>query len=223
MFINFHTHLPDTQATLVVENIIFGKEKLLEKVRSISESKKCYSIGFHPWFESEFEDYFEYFEELVQRKDVLFVGECGIDKVRSDVSFHQQRMIFQSQLELAEKYHKPVIIHCVRALDEILEIRKNFSSVPWIFHGFQHSERIAMKLIDVNIKLSVGVDIMRKKKINLLRNIPLDMMFIETDSAPISVVDVYQYIARTRQIPLAELQKTIQQNFFKLFHNATLE
>ena len=53
----------------------------------------------------------------------LALGECGLDKkVQTPLDLQQE--VFERQLTLAEKYKKPVIIHCVAAFQELIAIKK---------------------------------------------------------------------------------------------------
>ena len=90
-----------------------------------------YSIGIHPWYikEDRIDEELKIIEEKLQTKTCLAIGECGLDK-RIDISLEQQTIVFEKQLALAEKYKKPVVIHCVAAYQEVIAIKKK-KTIVW--------------------------------------------------------------------------------------------
>ncbi len=98
-----------------------------------------YSIGIHPWFivEERLESDFEILESKLQEPSCLAIGECGLDK-RIEVPMELQQLVFEKQLLLAQKYQKPVVIHCVAAFQELIEIIEKIeyygsNDYSWIF------------------------------------------------------------------------------------------
>ena len=71
------------------------------------------------------------------KEQFVAVGEAGFDKLTAAPMELQVRM-FEKQVELSEKYRLPLIIHCVKAMDELLAVRKKLNPAqPWIWHGFR--------------------------------------------------------------------------------------
>lgn len=85
-----------------------------------------FSIGIHPWFikVKTLNTQFTVLEEKIQHKNCLAIGECGLDKL-TEVDFQTQKEVFVTQIQLSEKYKKPLIIHCVKAHQEIIELKKH--------------------------------------------------------------------------------------------------
>ena len=136
-FYNIHTHrlLPPVENCRQIVNRIVGIDKVFP------EEKKL-SCGIHPWH---IQDANAQLEELKSRLDtfnnIVAIGEAGLDKLHSPVSLLQQQEIFHQQALLAEEYEKPLIIHCVKAWEEIIREKKSLRpSVPWIIHGFRGRE-----------------------------------------------------------------------------------
>ena len=68
---------------------------------------------------------------------VLAMGEAGLDKL-ADASLSLQREVFEYQARLAEETDKPLVIHLVKAVDELLKLKQKIRPVkPWIIHGFR--------------------------------------------------------------------------------------
>ena len=142
----------------------------------------------------------------------------------------QQNPYFQKQLVLAEKYQKPVVIHCVAAFHEVIEIKKKLNiSVPMIIHGFSKNEQVAKSLLDNGFYLSFGKYLLRSRPEtsgfgtelkDVFLNIPNDRFFLETDTIEESIEEVYALAAKYKNIEIEELQKQIMSNYkdvFKVF------
>ena len=115
--------------------------------------EKYFSVGIHPW-DADLEISFSEFEGMIQNQNCLAIGECGLDKLKGP-DLEIQKTIFISQLDLAVKYQLPVIIHCVKAFDELIEICKPYySKVSLIIHGFNKSSQLAKQLIDKGVYIS---------------------------------------------------------------------
>lgn len=117
-----------------------------------------YSVGIHPW-ETERPVTLTELKRLVrQARDprVVAVGECGLDALRGAPT-ERQRAIFDFHARLAERLHKPLIIHAVRANDLLLDaIRRHRPTVEWIIHGFRGKPELARQLIRAGFSLSLG-------------------------------------------------------------------
>ncbi len=148
------------------------------------------------------------------------IGECGLDRA-CDSDFELQREVFIKQIELSEQYHKPLIIHAVRSYPDIISIWKEMKpNQPWIIHGFNGNEHSAEQLLRHDgIYLSLG-DVLFKneKRAELLLDIiPSDRLFLETDVAERSIVEVYEKASLLSGVATDILRKDIFDNFVKIF------
>jgi len=149
--IDFHTHQAPTDTVTSVRSL------LLSEFERITEHD-LFSIGIHPWYTEgiEFENQFAELELLLKRNNVIALGEIGLDKHRG-APIEKQIELFERQVQIAEKYRKPVVIHCVRAWSELLESRKRIKpSTPWAIHGFRGQSELAKMLLNAGIYLSFG-------------------------------------------------------------------
>jgi len=165
MYFNNHTHTSSPTSTEIVEIINLFPSKSLELYKD-----KFYSIGIHPSHidNNNISDQLKLIETLMQLDNVIAVGEIGLDR-NSDVSFNIQKEVFEKQLSIAEKYNKPVIVHCVKAYSEILHYRKQ-STCAWIMHGFRGKDELAEQLLTIFklIKYRKKIILMNfRKKYNL--------------------------------------------------------
>jgi len=154
----------------------------------------------------------------MQDKNCLAIGECGLDK-RIEIPLPFQQMVFEKQLELAEQYQKPVIIHCVAAFNEVIAIKKKMNiSVPMIIHGFSKNETIAQQLIDHGFYLSFGKYLIRNPELeSVFKSIPNNRLFLETDTIEEGIEEIYHLAAKYKQLSLNELQEIIESNFNTVF------
>ena len=148
------------------------------------------------------------------------IGECGIDRV-CDSDIEIQKYVFIKQIELSEQYHKPLIIHAVRSYPDIIAIRKKTKAKqPWIIHGFNGNEHSAEQLLRHDgIYLSLGDVLFKNEKRaeRLLQIIPFGRLFLETDVAERSIVEVYEKASLLSGVATDILRKDIFDNFVKIF------
>ena len=188
----------------------------------VPQAEGWYSVGIHPWHitpsvasavGSTRNDRRMYFEELLQHPRVLAVGEAGLDKL-AEASLSLQMEIFEYQARLAEAVDKPLIIHLVRAVDELLKLKQKIRPVkPWIIHGFRGKAALAEEYLRHGIYLSFG----EKYHEEALRMIPPERLFIETDESTTPVGLLYERAAEIRETPLEELRETVRRNVGEIF------
>ena len=145
--------------------------------------------GLHPCSVNEnYEQELSHIERLMLEKGELFyaIGEIGIDLYWDKTFLENQKIAFQRQIQLAKKYHLPIVIHCREAFDEIFEIlsKEKDEQLFGIFHCFSGNEEQAQKAISFGLKLGIGgVVTFKNGKIDtFLKNIDIKNIVLETDS-----------------------------------------
>lgn len=144
---DFHTHVPRTPRAII--NTRPGEKRA---------PGFLYSAGIHPWNSAICtESDFKALLVDANRREVVAIGECGIDHLRGP-EIEIQQDVFVRQAEIAEKAGKPLLIHCVRAYDKILELHKRLrpQRSQWIIHGFRGKPELARQLTCAGIYLSLG-------------------------------------------------------------------
>jgi TatD DNase family protein len=211
-FFNLHTHLSSKLAD-VLELV---NQYPQEFVGSIS----CYSIGIHPWHivEDRIDADLEIIESKLKDENCLAIGECGLDK-RIEIPMALQQMVFEKQLALAEKYRKPVVIHCVAAFQEVIATEKKMAiSVPMIIHGFSKNKETAEQLIANGFYISFGKYLLRNPDLeSVFKSIPNERLFLETDTIEEGITAVYELAAKYKNIEMAEMKAIINANFDAVF------
>lgn len=179
-----------------------------------------YSVGIHPMrLREPGEDIFTGIEHTVRLEKVIAIGECGLDR-RSPVCMEKQEQVLSVQVDWAEELCKPLIIHCVKAYSELIAIRKRKgTSIPWIIHGYNNNEQILRQLLDHGFYISVGTALLdvRSNAFRLLRTIPLEALFLETDDKEVAIHVIYEVAAGILGMDMATLRERIWRNYIKVF------
>lgn len=209
-YIDIHTHHIKTEEnTFQLLNCIIGKEEF--------PNQKC-SVGIHPWYvEDNTNKQFELLQQYAANKNVWAIGECGLDKL-TETDWNLQVDIFEKQTQLANALQKPLIIHCVRAYQEVFHILKEQKvTVPVLFHGFNKNAEFGHSILNQGYYVSLGSSILKGHQDNLIQEIDLDKIFFETDNKSTNVVDIYSYFCSVRKITMSDLKEQIVKNFENVF------
>lgn len=214
-FIDIHTH----QANL--DNEILSILNLnLKSINKGLPVNQPYSIGIHPWDigEVRYTTLEEYIQTDIAYKNPTAIGEIGLDKVIT-TDLQQQKEFFIEQLQFAKTLQKPVIIHCVKAHEELLRIKKaHDTGTSWIFHGYNKNVQLAEQLLKIGFYLSFGETLLHNEKlISVFKELPLDKIFLETDDSDISIKEIYITAAEVKGIEIDDLKKQILLNYIKCF------
>lgn len=217
-FIDIHTHTNHNHDNVVeIVNI-----DITDAMPSFDDSI-LYSIGIHPWTVNRFADVsflFETMEKCLINKNVVAVGEVGLDRCHKD-TFDFQKEIFLKEIELSENHRKPLIIHAVRSYSDIIEIRKTTRSVmTWVVHGFRGSLQTAEQLLKHDICLSFGDKSLSDNDMtkDILKMMPKDKLFFETDVSTIKIEDVYKKSSILMDTDTDKLRDIVYDNFLKNFY-----
>ena len=209
-FFNIHTHVSVHPES---EILSFAPEELSTDNRSFYAS-----VGIHPWTltEENADIQWKALRESIKDKRIVAIGECGLDKLKGS-SMELQTAVFKQEAALAEDSSLPLIIHCVKAFNELIQLKKEISPCqPWIIHGFRGKLPLALDCIRHGFYLSIGSHFQE----NTLKTIPLDRLFIETDESEESIGSIYQRVAETKGISQQELLEAINKNVREVFFKA---
>ena len=213
MKINIHTH---TYSNPQENNVV---EIVNQYPENFSEIPYPYfSIGIHPWYgkEEDLAKNLQIMESKVHLDTCLAIGECGLDK-RITTSLAIQKKILIPQLLMAEKYKKPIILHCVAAYQELIFLKRELQlSVPMIIHGFSKNVQVAESLLNHDFYLSFGKYLMQNPNLaNVFKEIPEDRFFLETDDTAFSIDTIY---GKANAIKQKNLESKIAHTFQNVFH-----
>lgn len=209
--INIHTHQQSTLEEDIEIISVFHHSSIPEDIK--------FSIGIHPWH-AEKNSASALIDELFPKARFAFaIGECGLDR-SSSINWEKQVEVFRKQIDLSERFNKPMIIHAVRSYPDIIALHKIYKPFQaWIIHGFQGDVKAMEQLIQhEGIYISFGANILREnpKHIEALKNTPIDRLFLETDESSISLKKIYNYVSNCLNIPEEKLIEKIHNNFLQL-------
>ena len=143
--------------------------------------------GLHPvYVKDDYQNELKIVKENLENYKCVAVGEIGIDK-HWDVSFlKQQKIAFQSQIDIAKEKDLPVVIHCRDAFNDIYDIliKNESDKLRGILHCFTGNLDDAKKLIDLNFKIGIGGVVTFKNGgiDKFLNQIDISNIVLETDS-----------------------------------------
>lgn len=187
------------------------------------------AVGIHP---QEIADDINLLEELAKYPNVIAIGECGLEFL-GEVDKEKQEKVFRKQIELAQKYDKPLIIHARKAMDETIQILGEYKKLRGVIHCYSGGKKRVKKILDLpgeyffgfdgNITYEVGLE-------EVVKSIPRDRILAETDSPlltpepfrgqenkPTYVKYVYQKIADIWRESFEETEKILDANARRLF------
>ena len=152
-----------------------------------------YTLGIHPLYSNQLQagDLEIVDQQIAQSlSDPRFVGvgEIGLDYFVEDLDPQQQDFIFNAQLDLAEKYQLPVILHVRRSQDAILKALRRRNIPGGIAHAFNGSLQQAEQFIALGFKLGFGGAATYERALQirrLLKDLPLESIVTETDAPDI--------------------------------------
>ena len=179
-FIDIHTHgAVPSPGIFSVETLMAHEERIPMETAGLA-----YTSGIHPWNlnDENHDRLLLYVEKIASYESVIAIGEAGFDKIKGPSMDLQQRT-FEEQVYIAGKLRKPVVIHCVRAWEELISAHKKLKpATPWLIHGFRGKSELGMQLISKGMYLSFWFDfITRREAAPLIQNLPVDHIFLETD------------------------------------------
>lgn len=147
---DIHTHNTDTRRDALIN---------IEAAPGIViPPQGLYSVGVHPWNAGapDIDARLQLVDTLACDERVLAIGEAGIDRLRGPAT-EVQLPVFERQALIARDRDMPLIIHCVRAIDDIIALKKKLRPAsPWIIHAFRGGPGQARQLLSLGFMLSFG-------------------------------------------------------------------
>ncbi len=210
------------------------KSELEEKYKNI---KILLSFGLHPQKKEKSlcVQNAVFLENLLQKKEICAIGECGFDLYTLDdkMNITEQEKFFLISLALAQKYCVPIVIHNRRGIEYIFKHIKELAKIQSvIFHGFSYGKNEADFILknNVNAYFSFGKNLLRssqKYEINFI-SLPQKTLLLETDSpfmhlqgesygSEKSILEIYKKAAALQKKNFDEFSKIIAENFKKAF------
>ena len=243
MLIDTHMHLEDENVSEYIKRakdngintMILGgtsREENDESIKLINEYKELYfTIGYHPEFCNKVtKDDINYMESCIKKNNkIVGIGEIGIDLHYSKEDEYKQIEWFEKQLDLAEKYNLPVVIHTRDAIEKTYEVLKRHKVIGTL-HCFSGSLEMAKKFIDLGFYLGIGgvVTFENSNLKDVVKAVSLDNIVFETDSPYLSpfrgqknesanIKYICDYVAKLKDLSYEKVEKITTNNALKLF------
>ena len=168
---------------------------------------------------------YEEYKKLASHPKVVAIGECGLDYYHSDEDIKKQEKSFIEQIELAYEVKKPLMIHCRKAFQDLINIlrdnRHKLQTVPGIIHFFSGDIKEATILLDMGFYFTFGgVVTFTRDYDEIIKTVPLNRLLLETDAPyvtptpyrgkrnePFYVTEVAKKIGEIKNIDLEEVSR----------------
>ena len=199
MFIDTHCHLSkedyDDIDLVIKENrenniskiIISGcsRDSIFESIELSKRYDEVYlTLGYHPSeVETVTDDDLLELENLLKLDKVVGLGEIGLDYYYGKDNKNEQIELFRKQLNIAEKLDIPVVIHSRDAVEDTINILKEFD-LTGVIHCFSGSVETAKIYISMGYMLGIGgvVTFKNSNLYKVVESVGLKNIVLETDS-----------------------------------------
>lgn len=253
MFVDSHCHLDrlelDKLAMDLPAVLANAKNEQIEHLLCVSVSLAEYpamaelvapypqvsvSCGEHPLHQQDLLDA-DLLLKLAADPKVVAVGETGLDYFYSPDTKALQQQAFISHIEVANQLQKPLIIHTRDAKADTLALMRQYHAerCGGVLHCFTEDWDTAKAALDLGFYISFsGIMTFRNADAlrDVVRQVPLDRLLIETDSPYLSPVPfrgktnqpayvsaVAAAVAQVRSEDLTTIASHSTANFYRLF------
>ncbi|MDD3049307.1 MAG: TatD family hydrolase [Bacilli bacterium] len=188
------------------------------------------AMGFHPsdLYDFKEEDYIR-LEEIIKQKAIVALGEIGLDYHWDDVTKEDQAVGFIRQINLANQYQLPILIHMRDATKDTLDILKEHCKTKFLMHCYSGSKETAKEIMRMNGYISFAGPITFKNARGL-NEVPqvcdINRILVETDcpyltphphrgkrNEPMYIHYTFEKVASLLDIEPAKLAQQMQQNY----------
>lgn len=248
MFIDTHCHISkeyfDDIPNLIDKIVKSGVNKVivngcdmksnLEVLELVEKYDIVYgALGFHPTELDDFSDeQLFWLEKNINNKKIVAIGEIGLDYHYDNTDKVKQKEVFEKQLQIASKYHKPVIVHSRDAINDTYNIISKYNVIGSL-HCFSSSKEMAERFIKLGFYIGIGGVCTYKnaKEIKeVIKAIDLEYIILETDTpylspepvrkeknTPCNIPIIASYIASLKDVDLSIVSKVTSANASRLF------
>lgn len=240
--IDNHSHISTNIGDL--EFVVLSASNLEDSKNNVELAKNnpklLAAVGIHPQETiTNYELRITNLEELLkQNKNIVAVGECGLDYSDMDLDsrssiVEKQNLLFKKQIELAQKYNKALIVHSREAAEETLEILSKYKNLRGVIHCYTGGKKRIKKYLELSDNFYLGIDgnlTYEDGLVEVVRNIPKDRLVLETDSpyltpiphrfeqnVPENIKYIYQKVAEIWEMTFEETEVIIDGNAKRLF------
>jgi TatD DNase family protein len=192
------------------------------------------TLGVHPHDAKIYtDDVDKYLREKAKNKEVIAIGEVGLDYYYLNSTKEEQKLAFERQIQVAVDLGLPIEIHTRDAEEDTIEILKKYPKVKGLLHCFTGTQWIADEALKIGFNFSISGVVTFKNAKDLqavVKSLPLDRIHVETDApflAPVPqrgkkntpgfVIHVAEFVANLKGVSQEELSAQILKNTKALF------
>ena len=220
MYVDTHCHITGNDYSdipFLIEKIRYsGGSKIIvngtdmESNKEVLELVRKYdivygAIGFHPTELDKFsDDDLLWLDEHIDDEKIVALGEIGLDYHYDNTDREKEIDIFKKQLEIAKKHNKPVIVHTRDAIKDTYDILSEYK-LKGSIHCFSGSLEMAREFIKLGYLIGVGGVVTFKNAkniINVIENIDLEYILLETDAPYLTPEPFRKYKNDSSYIPV---------------------
>ena len=169
---------------------------------------------------------------IITNKKIIGIGEIGLDYYHNDMNKERQKEIFIKQIELAEKYDLPIVIHSRESIQDVYDILKEHHA-RGVIHCFSGSLEMAKLFIDLGFYLGIGgvLTFKNSKLKEVVQELSLDNIVLETDSPylapepyrghtnyPQNIKVIAQTLRKIKEVSLDEVAEKTTNNVHKIYN-----
>ncbi len=204
-----------------------------EVIELINKYPNMYgAIGIHP---ESVENYtnndLAFIEHNLNNPKIIAIGEIGLDYYYTKENKNKQIELFEYQLQLAEKYNLPVIVHSREATEDTINFLKKYK-VTGVIHSFSGSLETARIYIKMGFLLGInGVITFKNSKLKeVIKEIELENIIFETDSPyltpepfrgtknePAKVINTIEFVCNLKEISKSQASIITNKNIKRIF------
>ncbi len=252
MLIDTHAHISYKDYSDRIEEVIQaaednGVEKIISIGVDLPSSEECLKLaekypsvfatcGIHPHEAGKAPKRYLYeLEAFIQHPKMVAVGEIGLDYHYDFSDRKIQRRVYHEQLEMAKSLDFPAVVHCRESDDDILEGIQNSGLNQGVIHCFASNVDFAQNILETGFHISfTGMITFIKELEDVVKEIPLERMMVETDSPylspkpfrgkqnqPKNVLHVAEKVAELKEISLEEVAESTTETAHHLFTKLT--
>lgn len=227
-----HAREAGVQRIVTAATSLESSQKVLELVDLYPEVYGC--VGVHPQEVRGEEVDLSFLEDFLKRAKILAVGEIGLDYFWDTTYAERQKEVFTAQVEIAEHYHLPVVVHSRKAEHEVFKIlAEKAKNIPVVWHCFSGDVTFLREVLSRGWYVSFGGVVTYPKATKLrevARAVPLERFFLETDAPylppqgrrgkrnePAFLVEVATFLSHLRGETLEEIRERLFANFSEVF------
>ena len=246
--IDTHAHISyddysDKIGDIIQRAVDKGVKRIISIAVDLESSEKCINLaeqypsiyaacGYHPHEAGKAPKRYLYeLEHFYSHPKVVAIGEIGLDYHYNFSDPKAQQKIYLEQLEMAHSLNLPVVVHCRKSDKDVLSGIQESNHGSGVIHCFGSNLEFANAILETGFHISfTGMITFVKELEEVVREVPLEKMMVETDSPYLSpkphrgkqnepawVIHVAEKIAKLKDISVEEVAESTTKTACKLF------